>query len=268
MSTAGAGASGSLQYNDGSFIAGTDAYFKNNKLLLGSVNEVSAHTILSTVGGSNTVFNNTRTAADFIVKGSGDKNLFFGYDGKLGINIPSGARPQTSLHIINNACHEAIRLENRNQCYPANLTLYHKPSTLPADNSIVASINLSSKNSSNNQVDMAQLRGRALSANATSTSGELAFAVDKAGIAVEAMVINADKTTISATNNNRLQVSSSGIYLSGSVNLSSLKWNGSNTSGLFLVSDGNGNIVLTTANNSPIIDLLEPAVVVFTGVCT
>jgi hypothetical protein len=97
---------------------------------------------------------------------------------------------------------------------------------------------------------------------------ELALTVDKAGVGVDAVVVNADRTTISATNNNSLSVSSSGIYVNGSINLSSLKWSGSSASGLFLMSDSSGNIVLTNINNSPIINLLEPTLIVFTGVCT
>jgi hypothetical protein len=268
MSTPGAGPSGSIQYNNGAIIAGSNAYFVNNKVLLGANNDINASTILPTSGGLSTVFNNNRTAADFIVNGSGDKGLFFSYDGKFGINIPSGQRPQASLHVLNNVCNEGIRLENRNQCNPAGLTLYHKPSIVPSNNTVVASINLSSKNASNTQVDMVQLRARVLSTTPNATSGELALTVDKAGVGVDAVVINADRTTISATNNNILSVSSSGIYVNGSINLSSLKWSGSSASGLFLMSDSSGNIVLTNINNSPIINLLEPTLIVFTGVCT
>lgn len=261
--------SGSVQYNDGTYITGSNIYIDsiNNKILLGNLSESLAHTILSTSGNSPTVFNNTRSGSDFIVRGSGDKSLFFGYEGRLGVNIPSGSRPQTVLHLINNACQEGIRLENRNQCYPSNLTLYHKPSTVPANNSIVGTINLSAKNSSNNQVEFAQLRARALSANATSTSGEFAIAVDRSGILSESFVVNANSSSLIA-NNNRINVSTSGIDLIGQVRLSSLRWSGTASSGQILMSDSSGNIILTNPNNSSIIDLLDPGVIVFTGVCT
>lgn len=270
MNTLAAGSSGSLQYNDGSYLAGADLYVDDttNSLLIGGINYSTAHTIIPFSGDTySVVFNNLKKSADFIVNGSGDKSLFFGSEGRLGINIPSGSRPQTSLHIINNACQEGIRLENRNQCYPANLTLYHKPSTLPADGSLAATLNLSGKNSSNNQIQYSQLRSRILSANTASSSGELAIATDKAGVLIESFVTNADETRIVA-GDSEISVSTSGVEFNGSVSLSGLKWPNSTISGQLLMSDGSGNIVLTSPNNSPIIDLLDAGVVVFTGVCT
>lgn len=269
MNTLAAGGSGSLQYNAGQYLAGSDIYIDNvnNQLLFGSTTSSNATSIIPFSGVSSTIFNNLRGASDFIVRGSGDKSLFFGHEGRLGINIPSGSRPQTSLHIINNACQEAIRLENRNQCYPANLTLYHKPSTLPENNSTAATINLSGKNSSNNQIEYVQLRSRILSANAVSTSGEFAIATEKLGNRIESIITNADKTNIIAGTNS-ISVSTSGIQLSGDVSISSLKWPTSNISGQLLMSDGNNNIVLTSPNDSSIIDLLDAGIVVFTGVCT
>lgn len=269
MNTVAAGGSGSLQYNEGQYLAGSDIYIDNvnNQLLFGSTISNNATSIIPFSGVSSTIFNNLRGPSDFIVRGSGEKNLFFGHEGRLGINIPSGSRPQTSLHIINNACQEAIRLENRNQCYPANLTLYHKPSTLPEDNSIAATINLSGKNSSNNQIEYVQLRSRIISANAISTSGEFAIATEKLGNRIESIITNADRTNIIAGTNS-INVSTSGIQLSGDVSISSLKWPTSNISGQLLMSDGNNNIVLTSPNDSSIIDLLDAGIVVFTGVCT
>lgn len=261
--------SGSVQYNDGTYITGSNIYIDNvnNKILLGNRLESLAHTILSTSGNNSNIFNNTRAGSDFIVRGSGDKNLFFGHEGRLGVNIPSGSRPQTVLHLVNNACQEGIRLENRNQCYPSNLTLYHKPSTVPANNSIIGTINLSAKNSSNNQIEFAQLRARALSANATSTSGEFAIAVDRSGVLSESLIINANSSSL-ITNSNRINVSTSGIDLIGQVRLSSLRWSGVASSGQILMSDSSGNLILTNPNNSSIINLLDPGVIVFTGVCT
>ena len=262
MSTTVEGNSGSIQYNSGSLLSGSDAYFVNNKILFGSNNQDDCFAVIPTSGNLNTIFNNTRTISDFIVKGSGDKNLFFSYDGKLGINIPSGVRPQTSLHIINNSCGEAVRLENRNQCFPASITLYHKPSILPQNNSVIASINLSCKNSSNIQADMVKMQARTLSSNANSTSGELAILVNNSGNMIENLTINPYSTNIKASNN-ILSVSLSGIYINGDV-----KWNNISTSGLLLMSDNNGNVVLTDPEYSSIIKLLEPDFVTFTGIIT
>lgn len=269
LSTLASAPSGSLQYNDGTNIDGSNIYYNNltKKLLFGSANENIALSVIPSSGSSSVVFNNNNSGSDFIVKGSGDKNLFFGYEGRLGINIPSGSRPQTSLHIINNSCQESIRLENRNQCYPSNLTLYHKPSTVINDNSLIGTINLSAKNSSNNQTEYAQLRGRALSYVSNSVSGEFAIAVNKNNTFLESIVTNNDYTIIRNLTNS-IKISSSGIDLNGTVRLSSLKWSASSSSGLFLVTDNSGNLVLTPASNTSIIDLLDGEVVAFTGACS
>ena len=246
------GNSGSLQYNNNGSFDGSNVYVGNdNKVLLGSDEEGSANIVLPTSGLFNTVFNNSRNNVDFIVKGNSDKNLYFGYEGRLGLNMPSGARPQTSLHIINNSCQEGIRLENRNQCYPSNLTLYHKPSATIDAGSVVGTINLSAKNSNNNQVQYVQLRSKALSFASNFTKGEFAVAIENNGAQIE-----------------QLRVNSSGVYVTNSLYASNLKLSTPTTSGNLLISDNNGNLVLTNVNNSPIIDLLDDGVVVFTGVCT
>lgn len=272
MSTEAAAPSGSLQYSDGSYLAGSNLYFNNttNKLLLGSSTEANSTAILPTSGSYTTTFNNLLSASDFIVRGSGslDKNLFFAHEGRVGINIPSGARPQTALHIVNNSCQDGIRLENRNPCYAANLVLYHKPTTVVSDNSIISTIYLSSKNSVNNQVDFVQLKAKALSSSAGSTSGEFAIATDKLGYKVESLVVNADYSMLSSSANS-IKVSSSGVDLVGQVRVSGIKFtNTTAQSGSILVSDGSGNVVLTNVSNTPIIGLLDPGVVVFTGVCS
>jgi hypothetical protein len=271
LNTISSSASGSVQYNNGTSISGSQLYVDslNQKLLLGNRTENLASIILSTNGNSSNIFNNTRTSSDFIVKGSGDKSFWFLNSGKVGINVPTTAPPESvsTLHIINTACGEGIRLENRNQCSPANLTLYHKPSTVPVNNSIVSTINLSAKNSSNNQIEFVQLRARALSAIANSSSGEFAIAVDRSGSLTEAVLVNPNMTSL-ISNTNRINISSSGIDLIGDVRMSSIKLAGPVISGQILMSNSNGNLVLTSPNNSSIIDLLDPGVIVFTGVCT
>jgi len=263
------GTSGSFQYNNGGDLGDSNVFVGgNNKVLLGSSEEALAHAILPTSGNYPTIFNNSRNASDFIVKGSGDKNLFFGYDGKLGINIPSGSRPQTSLHIINSLCQDSIRVENRNQCNPTNITLYHKPSTAIDSNSIIGTINLSCKNSTGNQADYAQLRGKAVSSNAVSTSGEFAVAVNKNGTLIEQLSINGDSAYLGINNTNNIRVNNSGIFLNGKVNLTNIKFSMPTTSGQILLVNNNGEIVLTDIMNSPIINILDGGTVVFTGVCS
>ena len=173
----------------------------------------------------------------------------------------------STLHIINTACGEGIRLENRNQCSPANITLYNKPQQLPDAGSIVSTINLSSKNSINQQIEFAQVRGRALSSVTNATSGEFSIAINSVNNQIEVLTANAQQTNIIA-GANRLRVSTSGIDLIGNVRLSSLKWSLPASSGQILISDGNGNLVLTNVSNTPIMNILDGDIVVFTGVCT
>ena len=168
--------------------------------------------------------------------------------------VPTTVSPDSlsTLHVVNTLCGEGIRLENRNQCSPANITLYHKPSTVPTNNDIVSTINLSSKNSTNNQVDYAQIRSRALNATSPSTSGEFSIAVNNtSNNLVEIFKVNRD-----------------GCYVSGVISASSFKLSVPTTSGNILMSDNSGNIMLTSVVNTPIINLIDGGVVVFTGVLT
>ena len=282
MSPAGSGA---LVFNNNGTIDDSNIFFSNNKLLLGSIQESLANTIIPVSGSGSVIFNNNNNVSDFIVKGSGDKNLFFGYDGKLGLNIPPASRPQTTLHILNSSCQEGIRLENRNECFPANITLYHKPSAIIQPNSIIGTINLSAKNSANNQIDYAQLVGRVHSYTANATKGEFAVKLENAGFKVEPLkvttsgvfvsnplFINSLKYTIPTTSGNLLMSDASGnINLSSinnlKINLTTVKYSGVIPSGNVLISDGSGNLVVSEIKNTPIIDLLDGDTVVFSGVC-
>lgn len=282
-----AGNSGSLQYNNGGVFGEAPIYLgPNKKLLLGDILESNAQAVLPTSGNYPTIFNNQNLASDFIVQGSGDKNLFFGHEGRLGLNIPIGARPQTSLHIVTNSCQEGLRLENRNQCYPANITLYHKPNSIIQQNSVIGTVNLSAKNSSSNQVEYVQLLARANSYTTNATKGEFAIKIEDSGAKIEALKINSSGTFISnslyinslkytspTTSGNVLMSDSSGNVMFSSINnipinISALKYTQTASSGNVMISDGNGNIILTNVNNTPIIDLLDGAVVAFTGICS
>lgn len=256
---------GSLQFNNNGIVDGSNLVISSGLLLLGtsSTNPSSAQNIIPlSLSNNDTVFNNTNSSGNFIVKGLGDKNLVFTKDGRLGLNIPSGSLPQTALHVLSYACQEGIRLENRNSCYPANLTLYHKPSTLPTNGSIVSTINLSSKNSANAQVNYTQLRSKIVNSDSVSSSGEFAVAIQNNGSLVEALRIN-PTGIVASVGNNSIIISNSSIQLNGA-----LRSNQVATSGSLMMSDGSGNLILTSINNSPIISLLDGEIVTFTGVCS
>jgi hypothetical protein len=259
------GISGSVQYNNNGELDGSTVVISSGLLLVGasSSNPSLAQNIIPlSFGNKDIVFNNTNGSGNFVVKGLSDKNLVFTKDGRLGINIPSGSLPQTALHLLSYACQEGIRLENRNSCYPANLTLYHKPSTLPSSHSVVSTINLSSKNAANAQVNYAQLRSKIINSDSISSSGEFAVAVQNNGSLVESLRIN-PTGFIASVGNNSIIVTNNNILLNGSI-----RTNQSAPSGSIFVSDGSGNLVLTSVNNSPIISLLDGGIVTFTGVCS
>jgi len=260
----------SFQYNHSGSLTGSSLYAGlNNKLLLGSSVEEEAYAIFPTTGTDSTIFNNLSTSSDFIVRGSGDKSLWFLHTGKVGINVPTTALPESlsTLHIVNTICGEGIRLENRNQCSPSNITLYNKPQQLPDAGSIIGTINLSGKNSINSQIEFSQIISRAISSTANATSGEFAVVVNRANTQVEVLTANHQQTNIIA-GSNRIRVSNIGIDLIGDVNISSLKWTPPSSSGQILTCDSNGNLILTNPSDTAIISLLDGEVVVFTGVCS
>jgi len=211
-----AGSLYSFQYKDGpSSFAGSNLYWSSGntqKLLLGADNETSAHSIIPTSGNDPFIINNTRKNNDFIVNGSGNKNLFFAYDGRLGLNIPSGSRPQTIFHVVNTICQEGFRLENRKACNAATITLYHAPSGTAVDNTLVSQINLAGKNSSGNEIPYTKLQSTALNVIAGSTKGEFAVIV-ATGVGndgLKTIKTNPDNSTI-GYDNNKLSIDRAGV---------------------------------------------------------
>lgn len=206
----------SFQYKDGpSSFAGSNLYWSSGntqKLLLGADNEASAHSIIPTSGNDPFIINNTRKNNDFIINGSGNKNLFFTYDGRLGLNIPSGSRPQTIFHVVNTICQEGFRLENRKACNAATITLYHAPSGAAADNTLVSQINLAGKNSNGNEIPYTKLQSTALNVIAGSTKGEFAVIV-ATGVGndgLKTIKTNPDNSTIGYSNN-KLSIDRAGL---------------------------------------------------------
>ena len=208
----------SFQYNNAGSFAGSQIYYgSGNKLLFGTTSEITAHNVIPASGNSNTIFNNDKTSTNFIVQGSGNRNLFYDYRGRLGLNIPSGSTPDTIVHIINTTCREGLRLENRTACHPANITLYYKPSSDIPSNTTVAEINLSAKNSLGNQVDYATIESKALTVTAGSSKGQLNITVattDAAGTGVNTISTDPDRTIIGYSGNN-VTVNNNGLITIG-----------------------------------------------------
>ena len=197
----------SFQYNlDGTNFAGANLFYgSGNKLLFGNDSESVAHHIIPTSGNSDVIFNSNNTNTNFVIEGSGTRNLFFDYRGRLGLNIPSGSTPDTIVHIINSTCKEGIRLENRSSCHPANITLYYKPSSTITTDTIVGKINLAGKNTVGNQVNYAYIDTIALDSTAGSSKGQLNISValpDSSGTGITTVKTNPDYTYIGYSGNN------------------------------------------------------------------
>jgi hypothetical protein len=237
----------SFQYNDGSNnFAGASFYIGgsgNDSLLLGSDSASLAHTVIPVSGSGSVIFNQDKQPADFIINGSGTRNLFFTYDGRLGLNIPSGSRPTTIFHVVNTICQEGFRLENRNTCHPANITLYHKPNGALANNTQVSQINLSAKNSDGNKIDYAKIKTYSMDTTSSTEKGHLDLTVrsgsndinvvsaDPQNVLVGYSGINniniqRDGLTTIGYSNSKIGVSSSSV----SVSSTALSFNGSSVS--------------------------------------
>lgn len=204
----------SFQYKNGTDFAGANFYYgTNNELLLGSDSSSTAHAIIPVTGTGDTIFNADNQDANFIIEGSGSRNFFFDYRGRIGLNIPSGSTPSTILHIINSTCREGIRLENRTSCHPTNVTLYYKPSSSLSANETIGQIKLSAKDTNGNQTDFAQLESISMSNTAGSPKGHFNLTVatsDVDGTGIKTIQTNPDLTIIGYSGNNNLTINKDG----------------------------------------------------------
>lgn len=212
------GDAGSIQYNDGAAFAASRLYWDSteNKLLLGSDSENDAFSVLPTSGNYDTLINQQNNNSNFIVNGSGIRNLYFDYDGRLGLNIPSGTRPQTLMHLVNMSCSEGIRLDNRSSCHAANITLFHKPSgTTISDNDVIAEIYMASNSSDNtaNDIDYVRLKGVAELSDDASRKGRFDVYTSNAGSYVRSFRTASDYSRLGISTNNIELHTTSGITL-------------------------------------------------------
>jgi hypothetical protein len=241
----------SLQYKQGSNFADSNMYWDsvNNDLLLGADNSTDAYSVIPTSGNRPLYINQKKLNSDLVVYGSGNRNLFFSYDGRLGLNIPSGSRPSTIFHIVNTVCQEGFRLENRNACHPADITLFHKPNSAIVNGSIISQINLAGKNTSGNKTDYGSIEALAINTTANLEEGGLQFKIAAASTGVKvfdsnysattvgysgnSLTINRTGSTVLQNNNTSVTLSSSSVNISGSavtLNTSNLVLGGAGSS--------------------------------------
>ncbi len=223
-----------LQYNDGGSFAGSKIYIgNNNKTLFGSSSEDLAKHIVPSSGSFDTVINQTKESGNFIVYGSGNlpnypsRNLIFTHDGRFGLNMPSGIKPATVFHIINNICHEDLRLENKSSCdVPAHIALYKNPYALNnADNTAIGKVSFSAKNSSGAKVSYASVEANTKSL--ANNDGQLNLVVSDGNTTKTTISTDPDSTVIS-NGLGKVEVSSSGSSIS--FDNSNIRVRGSNIS--------------------------------------
>ena len=272
------GSNRSLQYNNnGSFGSSSIYEGSSGKLLFGSDTETSAKHIIPSDGNDSLIFNATRDGSDFIVYGTGnapgypEKNLYFSYDGKLGINMPSGVntggiiRPSTILHVFNTLCKEGIRLENRANCYPADITLYDNPVSYPrADGSGIARIVFAGKDALSNRVNFGTIETKIKSASnklgqidlsvhdGTRSRTTISSSASATTISTNNASINLDDNTINASGQNINLNGTSSVSISGPTIISNgLRLPYVNQSNVLLSVDSNKQIVAATGFQIP-----------------
>lgn len=190
----------------------------SKRVFIGGNSESLADTIIPTSGLYPFIVNNLNYSSDFIVYGSGtkDRNFFFAYDGRIGLNIPTGSRPLTLFHIVNTGCQQGIRLENRSQCYPANITLFHKPIADVPNDTKISQINLAAKNSVGIEKNYGRIEARALSVSSGSEKGAVDIVVVSGGSEIKTLNSNTDSTTIGYSNQKLVLTNNSSSVLSNS----------------------------------------------------
>jgi hypothetical protein len=241
----------SSQFND------TQMYWdsESQRIFIGGDSASNTNVIIPSSGNYPFIANNKRNGSDFVVYGSGsyDKNLFFSYDGRVGINIPSGSRPSTVFHIVNTVCQEGLRLENRTSCYPANITLYHKPSTSITNNSVVGQINLAAKNVAGSQTNYSKIESRAVNTTTYGEKGALDIIVVSGVTGIKTVETSVDSTIIGYSGN-RLQINngSNATWNNGSsqINLTSSAVNISGNSVNFIGNNANFSSSISTTGAS------------------
>ena len=156
---------------------------------------------LSVNTGSGTIFNKNQKNIDFEVKGTGlNKSLYFDAStGRLGIGT---GLPDAVLHVIAPCAKDGAIIESITNC-PTGVTLLliHNPQTAPTTGSYPATINLAGRDDNYNEINYAQIQSRILNATTSTTSGQILFFVDRAGISKSVFESSVDNTVLGADNN-------------------------------------------------------------------
>lgn len=209
--------SGAIPYNNNGSPESTKLFWgDNDKLLFGNTQPSLASHIFPTTGNYSTIINNANNNSNFIVYGSGDtSNLYFSKDGRLGLNMPTGVdgnnlQPITLLHLVNTFCRDAIRIDNRSDCYPASVNLHHRPiadSSIGADREI-AKFTMSSVTTDKVYTAFANIVAKSKSVTPGSSKGQLDISVKSPSSTITTISTSSDET--------KLGYSSSNINISGS----------------------------------------------------
>jgi hypothetical protein len=193
----------SLQYKVGSGeLGGSNLFAINSGLLIGSTNPSTAQHVFSS--NNDNIINNKSLNVDFVVKGSGNKNLKFSSTGKLGLNIPSGYSPNSLLHLVSSNCDATLKIENRNNCIDSvpSLVFNHRPTTTVPDNSTVGRVSYTAKNSAGTTTAYSDIRSKAINSTTGYTSGQLIFSVDDTGTLSDILSLDKDKVKININDSN------------------------------------------------------------------
>lgn len=227
--------SGAIPYNNNGSPESTKLFWgDNDKLLFGNTQPSLASHIFPTTGNYSTIINNANNSSDFIVYGSGDtSNLYFSKDGRLGLNMPTGVdgnnlQPITLLHLVNTFCRDAIRIDNRSDCYPASVNLYHRPVT---DSNIgndkeIAKFTMSSVTTDKVYTAFANIVAKSKSVVPGSSKGQLEINVKSPSSTLTTISTNSDETKLGYTNSNinigdsSISVAAPVIALNGNLSIS------------------------------------------------
>jgi hypothetical protein len=228
---------GALPYNNNGSDSSTNLFWGNNsKLLFGNTQESLASHIIPTTGDYSTIINNSNNNSNFIVYGSGEtSNLYFSKDGRLGLNMPTGLdgnnlQPITLLHLVNTFCRDAIRVDNRSDCYPASVNLYHRPvteSNIQADREI-AKFTMSSVTTDKVYTTFANIVAKSKSVTPGSSKGQLEINVNNGSPlgTVTTISTSSDETKLGYPSSNvnisgsSISINSSSVALNGNVSMS------------------------------------------------